>query len=325
MCPLPDGCKTPTHITVTSAAHNSKDKSDKQFYEVKNLEPKQDSFTYNFTVCFSTMFDFINVLQLVQSLEMLKLLGVNKVAIYKTNCSSETQRILDYYTKQGFVEVIPWSVSKYLKVSRSWLPQYSPGDIHYFGQIPALNDCLYRYMYETKYLAQHDIDELILPQSVDNWLELLPLLERKYGADLTYMFENNVFPNTVDLPPPGSPTLPPLSSCCPEWQNITGVNILAHLYHEPITSENAFGGFKIIFNPRTVSSTSVHGVQNSNTGITWVERHIALLHHTREARDPDMKPGQLVYNGRLLSYSTQLTSAVRTVFMDSGLLQVDTL
>jgi len=43
------------------------------------------------------------VLQLVQSLEMLQLLGVNRVVIYKTSCSPETQRVLDYYTNKGWV------------------------------------------------------------------------------------------------------------------------------------------------------------------------------------------------------------------------------
>lgn len=67
----------------------------------------------------------------------------------------------------GLVEVIPWSLSEYLNVSRKALPKQHPGDIHYFGQIPALNDCLYRYMYKSKYIALHDPDEFILPQSVN--------------------------------------------------------------------------------------------------------------------------------------------------------------
>ena len=67
----------------------------------------------------------------------------------------------------GLVEVIPWTISKHLNVSHSWQPARSPGDIQYYGQIPALTDCLYRYMYQSKYVSLQDIDELILPQSVD--------------------------------------------------------------------------------------------------------------------------------------------------------------
>lgn len=42
-----------------------------------------------------------------------------------------------------------------------------PADIHYFGQVPVLNDFLYRYMYQSRYVSLHDPDELILPQSVN--------------------------------------------------------------------------------------------------------------------------------------------------------------
>ena len=65
------------------------------------------------------------------------------------------------------MEVIPWTISSHLNVSASWLPDGSPSQIHYYGQVPALNDCVYRYMYQTRYIALHDMDELILPQQVD--------------------------------------------------------------------------------------------------------------------------------------------------------------
>ncbi|XP_049431828.1 uncharacterized protein LOC125888490 [Epinephelus fuscoguttatus] len=101
LCYLPSGCQSPSHVTVTTAAAKSKGAPDENFLEVKNHKKRSDSFPYNFTVCFSTMYNFTNVLQLVQSLEMLQLLGVNRVVIYKTNTSPETQRILDYYTQKG--------------------------------------------------------------------------------------------------------------------------------------------------------------------------------------------------------------------------------
>ncbi|XP_022594108.1 uncharacterized protein LOC111216770 isoform X2 [Seriola dumerili] len=303
------------HLCCQDQLHISEDKRDQEFLEVKNQEAKTDSFPYTFTVCISTMFEYTNVLQLVQSLEMLQLLGVNRVVIYKTSCSPKIQRILDYYTRKGLVEVIPWSVSRFVNVSRGWLPEHGPGDLHYFGQIPALCDCTYRYMYESKYVALQDIDELILPQSVNSWLELLPLLENKYGADRCYMFENNVFPITVTQPPPNSQTPPPQS-----WQNVSGVNILDHLYHEPITEATHFSNFKIIVSPRAAFTPTVHGLLDSVNGCKWVDRNIARMYHTRAAKQPNLKPDQLIYDGRLLNYNTHLTPAVNTVLRESGLL-----
>ncbi|XP_047247073.1 uncharacterized protein si:zfos-464b6.2 isoform X2 [Girardinichthys multiradiatus] len=200
LCPLPSGCESPTHVAITSPAIKRAEKSEFEFLEIKNQKARDSSFPHNFTCCFSAMYNFTNVLQLVQSLEMLQLLGVNRVVVYKTNCSADTQRVLEYYSGKGLVEVIPWSLAKYLKVSQKAKPEQDPGDLHYFGQLPALNDCLYRYMYRSKYVALHDLDELILPQSVNSWLELLPLLEKTYGTERCYMFENNWIPNLVGKP-----------------------------------------------------------------------------------------------------------------------------
>lgn len=60
-------------------------------------------------------------------------------------------------------------MSKFLKVSHHWKPKLGPGDLHYYGQIPALNDCVYRNMYRSRYVAMIDTDELILPQTVNRW------------------------------------------------------------------------------------------------------------------------------------------------------------
>ncbi|KAM8767952.1 uncharacterized protein AB9X84_018852 isoform 2-T9 [Acanthopagrus schlegelii] len=315
MCPLPSSCESPSHVTVTSAA-DSQEKPDKVYLEVKNKKTESDAFRYNFTVCISTMFDFNNVLQLVQSFETLQLLGVDRVVVYKTNSSPETQRILEYYTEKGLVEVIPWTLSRFLNMSRGWLPEHGPGEIHYFGQIPVLHDCLYRYMYQSRYVALHDIDELILPQSVDSWLELLPLLENKYDRPC-FMFENNVFPNTVAVTHLNSLTSPS------DWQKVPGVNILTHLYQEPVSSE--YSNFKTIVNPRAVFSLTVHGLLDPETFqvCSWVERNIARMYHTRHPRQPKLTQKELIYDDRLLRYGGRFKRSVSTVLSKCGLLQKD--
>ncbi|XP_053176262.1 uncharacterized protein LOC128359974 [Scomber japonicus] len=288
MCDLPEGCETPSHIAVTDDGPSS-DLHEPVYLEVKN-QNKSVALSYNFTVCISTMYDYNNVLQLVQSLEMMQLLGVGRVAIYKRDCSPETQRVLDYYTKKG--------------------------DIQYYGQIPALTDCLYRYMYQSKYVSLQDIDELILPQSVDSWSDLLPQLEKKYGVDKCYMFQNNVFPHTITVPLSASQKQPIES---PGWEFVPGVNILAHLHQRPVTGKNKYGNSKVIVNPRAVFQPTVHGLLKSEKGCTWVDRDIARMYHTR-AGTPDMKADQLDYDGRLLKYSDRLISAVNTVLNETGLL-----
>uniref|UniRef100_A0A8C6MCJ3 Glycosyltransferase family 92 protein n=1 Tax=Nothobranchius furzeri TaxID=105023 RepID=A0A8C6MCJ3_NOTFU len=186
------------------------------------------------------------------------------------------------FVSAGFVEEVPWSLSEFLSVSDYWSPEHNPGVLHYFGQIPALNDCLYRHMYQAKYVAMHDIDELILPQSVDRY-HLLTFLQKVTRAhsntvDKCYQFENNVFPNNIVLPPSMPETKPPAQGC---WKSVTGVNILEHLYQEPVNLRNVGKSFKIIVNPQAVFTTSVHGVLKSTNGCVWVNRTIARMYHTR--------------------------------------------
>ncbi|KAM4627509.1 uncharacterized protein ACJ7VT_002446 [Polymixia lowei] len=213
-------------------------------------------------------------------------------------------------------------MSRLLNVSRGWQPEHSPGDLHYYGQIPALNDCVYRYMYQTKYLALHDMDELILPQTVDSWGELLSLLEQENGPDFCYMFENNVFPTTVTLPPPTSQTPHRPHGCCPGWQGVSGVNILAHLYHEPLDQE-PFRNFKIIVNPRTVFAATVHGLLNSQKDCLWVKSDVARMYHTRGPVQTQLTPDQLIYDDRILGFTDRLALAVNTVLKHTGFMPED--
>uniref|UniRef100_A0A096LQY2 Glycosyltransferase family 92 protein n=1 Tax=Poecilia formosa TaxID=48698 RepID=A0A096LQY2_POEFO len=316
LCPVPSGCEAPTHVAIAPAPIKDQEKSELEFLEIKNQKALNNSFPHNFTCCFSAMYNFTNVLQLVQSLEMLQFLGVNRVVVYKTNCSADVQRVLDHYSEKGLVEVIPWSLSKYLNVSRKASPQQSPGDIHYFGQIPALNDCLYRFMYRSRYVALHDPDELILPQTVGSWMELLPLLKKKYGADRCYTFENNWIPMEFELPPPKPNALPAVD----QWQNVSGVNILAHLYREPFIPRRRQHNAKIIVNPRAVFATSVHGVLQPQKSCIWVDRKLARMYHIKPRGPPKHKEKQLIYEGRLLGYSSHLIPAVNAVLKQTGLL-----
>uniref|UniRef100_A0A3Q2D5R7 Glycosyltransferase family 92 protein n=1 Tax=Cyprinodon variegatus TaxID=28743 RepID=A0A3Q2D5R7_CYPVA len=301
MCQIPSGCEIPSHVAITSSAIKNKDDLEHTFSLFLIILLHSNILQYRIN---------LKANNLVQTLEMLQLLGVNRVVIYKTNCSAEVQRVLEYYS--GLVEVIPWSMAKYLKVSRRAFYDRDPADIHYFAQIPALNDCLYRYMYQSKYMALHDPDELILPQS------LLAMLEKKHGDDSCYNFENHMIPSNFVKPPPEPATLPPQDL----WQKISGENILTHLYREPFNPLPGRQNYKIIINPRAVFELTVHGVLKSKKSCVWVDGKIARIYHIKPRDLTELKPDQMIYDGRLLSYSSRLSSAVNTVLRQTGILPV---
>ncbi|XP_056334863.1 uncharacterized protein si:zfos-464b6.2 [Danio aesculapii] len=255
------------------------------------------------------MYDYKNVLNLVEAMEMFRLLGATRVAIYRTNCDSDVQKVLDYYVAQGFIEVIPWTIKKHVKVSSGWRKDISGGELHYYGQIPALNDCVYRYMYQSQYVALHDMDELILPFGVKTWTEMLPKLEKTYGDSLGFEFENNQFPFTskdngkYDVR---------------QWESVRGTNILKYIQRVP-NNPKAFNNYKVIVNPRLVLMATVHGLLDTvNLGqhTVRVDRDVARMYHSKNFTYP--LNTNLITDYRLWDYADELIPAVTKVLQDCG-------
>ena len=110
-----------------------------------------------------------------------------------------------------------------------------------------------------------------------SWTELLPQLELKHGAGRSYMFQNIVFPTSISGTPsaPSSETRPTA-----RWQEVEGVNILDHLYHEPPDTVT-WSNHKIIVDPRAVVRPTVHGLLNPTNINVAVPPSVARMYHTR--------------------------------------------
>ena len=120
---------------------------------------------YNFTICLGPLFNnFSKESVLLEFIEMHRILGVEKIAIYVFEISIQISNILKIYEQLNIVDVYPWKPNV---------------DVFYQGQLGMLNDCLYRYMYSTKYIAFLDTDEMIIPKDVNTWTEMFYYLEKK--------------------------------------------------------------------------------------------------------------------------------------------------
>ncbi|KAI9528737.1 hypothetical protein NQZ68_017335 [Dissostichus eleginoides] len=71
--------------------------------------------------------DYNNVLKFARTLEMYRLLGVDRVVIFNTSCGPELDRLLQSYSQEGFVEMVPWPIHRYLNPSKGWLFSQSGG------------------------------------------------------------------------------------------------------------------------------------------------------------------------------------------------------
>ena len=113
-------------------------------------------------------FDYDKTLELIEFLEMNKILGVTKFTLYNHTMSPEVSCVLRHYIVEGGVTVLPWKLN-----------MISQKEIRTEGLFAALNDCLYRNMNDFRYLMLIDFDEFIIPHMNDTLPEMLQFLDQQ--------------------------------------------------------------------------------------------------------------------------------------------------
>ena len=84
--------------------------------------------------------------------------GADKFVFYNYSSGPTVSKYLRGMERDGLVDVVPWPVPMSVDV---WppVPGHEP-DVHYFAQLAALNDCLYRYMFSAAHIVFTDLDEV---------------------------------------------------------------------------------------------------------------------------------------------------------------------
>lgn len=102
----------------------------------------------------------------MEFVELNSLLGIGHFTFYKNTIGPNVECVLDNYQKDHLVSVLPWQ-----------LDMVSKQEIRTEGMFAALNDCLYRNMYKSKYVAFLDVDEIIVPRQNDTLLQLIKYVQ----------------------------------------------------------------------------------------------------------------------------------------------------
>ncbi|XP_063368866.1 uncharacterized protein LOC134657226 [Cydia amplana] len=113
--------------------------------------------------------------RLVEWIELVRLLGADKVFFYELQVHPNISKVLAYYRARGIVESTPITLPggqpnlpglqhMYLKKKTTHKRQM---------ELVPYNDCLYRHMYQYRWLALLDIDEVIVPLQDPDWSSLL--------------------------------------------------------------------------------------------------------------------------------------------------------
>ncbi|XP_073468292.1 beta-1,4-galactosyltransferase galt-1-like [Aquarana catesbeiana] len=297
LCAEPSGCNY-TYMSFSST--DSTNTSQNLLFEVMNRPPQPISSS--FTVCISALYgNYNNVLQMIQSIKMYKILGASRVTIYNNNCSQNVDKVLRHYIDEGILEIVPWPIDRHLRTTNKW--RYSKGlnaEIGYFGQTATLNDCLYRNMYKSKFVLLNDIDEIIFPVKDWDWSSLMESLQNKHPDTSVFYVENHIFPNSVNI------------SGFDLWSHVPGVNILRHSFREPIDWK-VFNTRKMIVNPRDVFQTSIHSALKHSRHWVNLESGMAITFHCRHKRRNDITSEHLIPDDILRRYNMSLVPNVDKV------------
>ncbi|XP_053230233.1 beta-1,4-galactosyltransferase galt-1-like isoform X1 [Podarcis raffonei] len=297
VCLEPKKC-SPKYVSIHSSPRGKIDKLPR--FEIKNRVPK-DSFSAEFTLCLPVMFgNYSNVLQFIQSMEMYKILGAQKVLVYMYNCSQLIEKVLEFYVAEGTIDIIQWPIFSYVNFSSFW---YSSKDWDY-GKATVLNDCIYRNMYRSKYVVLNDIDEIILPIKHLSWKTMISDLEDRNPETGIFLFENHLFPQHIFS---STDTLN-ISS----WKMVPGTNILQHIYREPIKLKFS-NQRKMIVNPRAVVQTSVHTILKGYSKTLVVPKEIAILYHCRQYVEKEVPGKYLIRDTTIWRYNVSLINNVNNI------------
>jgi hypothetical protein len=138
----------------------------------------------NFTVCLHQPFwdGYNSTEEFLQWVEVNRIFGAQRFLVYNFTGDSNLHPYIKYYTEKKLMEVHDWQIELFLHQ----IP-------YVMAQCALINDCIYRSMFKSKYLLLQDVDELMVPQRAENWVQAMgELLNCKDKAEL--MTTNIFFP-----------------------------------------------------------------------------------------------------------------------------------
>ena len=133
----------------------------------------------NFAVCVKGMDVDVDIsVRMVEWLELLFLLGTDKVFFYDLGIHPNISKTLRYYESKGKVDVKRLTLPGEQPNVRGLVRRYLKAKIinKRQNEIIPYNDCFYRNMNLYKFIVLIDIDEVIMPRTVPGWKELMEKL-----------------------------------------------------------------------------------------------------------------------------------------------------
>ena len=207
-----------------------------------------------FAVCVKGL-DFLHEdlsVRLVEWIELLGILGADKVFFYELQVHPNISKVLHYYQNLDRVDVTPLT----LPGGQPNVPEFQHmyllkkrGNKRQNELIP-YNDCFYNNLYTYEYIALLDIDEVIMPVNTRSWQEMMDVVlpKARAAANKTrafYKVQNTYFFNDLIYDHGWFKDIPHY------------MHMLQHVYRSKnFTKPNQY--VKSFFNPETVLTLHNH-------------------------------------------------------------------
>ncbi|XP_041347889.1 uncharacterized protein LOC121367657 [Gigantopelta aegis] len=176
MCKLNES-KNRKPYSVTITGHNCTQLKNRLL--VNYPEPHR----FNITICLSCIHSKYNdETETIQSIEIDQILGAEHFVVYNYSVGAEVNKVFNYYSSQGILDTRAWNLPK--------------TEIHYFGQLAAISDCMYSNRGRSKYVIVKDLDEILVPYKDKTLPPLISRMMKKKPSAATIMFRHTVFQKT---------------------------------------------------------------------------------------------------------------------------------
>ncbi|XP_049779911.1 uncharacterized protein LOC126176783 [Schistocerca cancellata] len=175
-CKVPDSHKSKVPAVVSVVEHQCDTAT--ASLRISHEKPEKKK---GFAVCVKGL-DFKHAdmtLRLVEWIELLGILGADKVYLYELQTHPNMSRLLRYYEGTGQVDVKPLTLPAFQPNVHPLQHLYLTRKLVHKRQNEVIpyNDCLYRNMYKYDYIALLDTDEVIVPVKALDWHELMRSIE----------------------------------------------------------------------------------------------------------------------------------------------------
>ena len=195
-------CDAPNIPDSVSVVQEPCDQATVNLPVIRNQEkPRRD-----FAVCASTCvpcFDTDLSIRIVEWLELLYILGADKVYVYDKGLHPNVTAVFEYYQSLGKLELTkqtlagePKSLAETNRIARN----HGTKGFYQTWMYQSLthNHCFYKNIHRYRYTIHLDIDEVIVPTEDEKWNSLISKLEEKcetcssYAGRMTFFFDDKI-------------------------------------------------------------------------------------------------------------------------------------